>query len=231
MMTSDIGSGCTISSHHCACFEKLTEDEKRQLDAKSVIIKYKKGELIFKQGGFASHVLYIEKGLAKVFLDNGVNSLVLKIIPPGNMLGLTSISEESNTFQYSAMAYLDSEIKQVDITLFKQLLGQNPAFAKEVIDILISNSIQINGRFFCLTHKQSYGRLADILLCLSDRIFKSPEFELNLSRKDLAELSGLSPETAVRMLKKFKEEGLIKIEGKNFSILDYSRLKKISETG
>jgi CRP/FNR family transcriptional regulator len=231
MIMSDIGSGCTISTHHCACFEKLTENEQRQLDAKSVIIKYKRGELIFKQGGFASHVLYIEKGLAKVFLDDGVNSLVLKIIPPGNMLGLTSISEESNTFQYSAMAYLDSEIKQVDIGLFKQLLGQNPAFAKEVIDILISNSIQINGRFFCLTHKQSYGRLADILLCLSDRIFKSPEFELNLSRKDLAELSGLSPETAVRMLKKFKEEGLIKIEGKNFSILDYPRLKKISETG
>jgi CRP/FNR family transcriptional regulator len=66
---------------------------------------------------------------------------------------------------------------------------------------------------------------------LSDRIFKSPEFELNLSRKDLAELSGLSPETAVRMLKKFKEEGLIKIDGKLFSILDYPRLKKISETG
>lgn len=231
MTTTDQISGCTISSHHCACFEKLTGEEKKQLESKSVIIKYKKGELIFKQGGFASHVLYIEKGLAKVFLDDGVNSLVLKIIPPGNMLGLTSISEESNTFQYSAMAYLDSEIKQVDISFFKQLLGQNPAFAKEVIDILISNSIQINGRFFCLTHKQSYGRLADILLCLSDRIFKSPEFELNLSRKDLAELSGLSPETTVRMLKKFKEEGLIKIDGKFFSILDYARLKKISETG
>jgi CRP/FNR family transcriptional regulator len=230
-MIKDLSSVCTISTHHCACFEKLTEDQQEQLNAKSVTIKYKKGELIFKQGGFASHILFIESGLAKVFLDNGVNSLILKIIPPGNLLGLTSISDEANTFQYSAMAYLDSEIKQIDIGFFKQILGQNPAFAKEVIDILISNSIQINGRFFCLTHKQSYGRLADILICLSDRIFKSPEFELSLSRKDLAELSGLSPETAVRMLKKFKTEGLIKIDGRLFSILDYPRLKRISETG
>ncbi len=230
-MTTNQNSGCTISSHHCACFEKLTPDEKSQLDSKSVIIKYKKGELIFKQGGFASHILFIETGLAKVFLDDGVNSLVLKIIPPGNLLGLTSISDERGTFQYSAMAYLDSEIKQIDIGFFKQVLDSNAGFAKEVINILISNSIQINGRFFCLTHKQSYGRLADILICLSDRIFKNSEFELNLSRKDLAELSGLSPETAVRMLKKFKEEGLIKIDGKLFSILDYSRLKRISETG
>ncbi len=223
--------GCTLSSHHCACFEKLTPDEQRMLEAKSVVINYKKGEIICKQGGFASHILYIEKGLAKVFLDNGQNLLVLKIIPPGNILGLSSVSSDNNNFQYSAMAYLDSEIKQIDINYFKQLLLQNSKFAKEVIDILISNSVQINGRFFCLTHKQSYGRLADILLCLADRIFKASEFDLNLSRKDLAELSGISPETVVRMLKKFKDEGLIHIDGKRFQIIDYDRLKRISETG
>jgi len=49
----------------------------------------------------------------------------------------------------------------------------NTEFAKEVIEILSSNSVQVNGRFFCLTHKQSFGRLADIILCLSQRIFKA----------------------------------------------------------
>jgi CRP/FNR family transcriptional regulator len=80
-------------------------------------------------------------------------------------------------------------------------------------------------------HKQAYGRLADILLCLSDRIFKTQEFELPLSRQDLAELSGMSQETVIRLLKKLDEEGLIRMEGKNFTVLDYNRLKRISETG
>ena len=93
--------------------------------------------------------LTVEKGLAKVYLDDGINSLVLKIIPEGNLLGLSSISDENNTFQYSSMAYIDSEIKQIDIGFFKQLLGQNSAFAKEIIDIHGTNSAQINGRFFC----------------------------------------------------------------------------------
>lgn len=221
-------TGCTINSHHCACMEKLTDEEKRQLDAKSVTIRYKKGEIICKQGSFAPHILYVEKGLAKVFIDDGQNSLVLKVIPPGNLLGLTSISDGNNTFQYSSMAYFESEIKQIDISFFKQLLIQNSLFAREVIDILISNSIQINGRFFCLTHKQSYGRLADILLCLSERIFKNVEFDLNLSRKELAELSGLSAETTVRMLKQFKEEGLLTIDGKKLQILDYDKLDRKS---
>jgi len=223
--------GCTISSHHCECFSKLTAEEQLQIESKSVVIKYKKGEVICKQGGFASHIFYIEKGLAKVYIEDNQNMLVLKVIPPGNLLGLSSVSDENSNFHYSAMAYLDSEIKQIEINYFKQLLSQNPLFAKEVINILISNSVQINGRFFCLTHKQSYGRLADILLCLADRIFKASEFDLNLSRKDLAELSGISAETVVRMLKKFKEEGLIQIEGKRFRIIDYPSLKRISETG
>jgi CRP/FNR family transcriptional regulator len=230
-MNSDYLTGCTISSNHCDCFNKLTEEENKQLELKSVVINYKKGEVICKQGGFASHILFIQEGLAKVYLDNGQNSLVLKIIPPGNVLGISSINEENNTFQYSAMAYIDSEVKQVDIHFFNELLGRNSEFAKEVINILISNSIQINGRFFCLTHKQSFGRLADILICLADRIFKAHEFEMNLTRKDLAELSGISLETVVRILKKFKEEKLVYLEGSDFRILDYERLQRISETG
>ena len=157
--------------------------------------------------------------------------MILKLIPSGNLLGLTSLSEDYNTYQYSAMAYVDSQVQQIDIKAFRELINRNSVFAKEVIDILSSNSVQIYNRFFCLTHKQAYGRLADILLCLSDRIFKTAEFELPLSRKDLAELSGMSQETVIRMLKSFHDDGLIRMAGKNFTVLDYEKLKHISETG
>lgn len=224
-------TGCTISSHPCKCFEKLTPDEQQYLDDNSVTISYKKKEIICKQGSFVSHVMFVEEGLTKVFLDDGENSLVLKIIPGGNLLGLASLSEENNTYQYSAMAYVDTTIKQIDVRVFRELLAKNSNFSREVIDILSANSIQIYGRFFCLTHKQAYGRLADILLCLSDRVFKNPEFELPLSRKELAELSGMSSETVIRMLKKFNDEGLISMVGKSFKMMDPVRLKRISETG
>lgn len=225
------GTSCSISSHHCKCFEKLTKEEQSFLDANSVKIKYHKREVICKQGGFVSHVMFVEKGLAKVYLDNGVNSLVLKIIPSGNLLGLTSLSDDLNTYQYSAMAYVETEIKQIDISVFRQLVRSNAEFAKEVIDILSANSVQIYGRFFCLTHKQAYGRLADILLCLSNRVFKQAEFDLPLSRKDLAELSGMSSETVIRMLKKFSDDGLIQMNGKSLKVLDFDRLVRISEIG
>lgn len=231
MPNSNQYTGCTVSMHKCRCFEKLTEEESLMLDSKSVVIRYKKGEIISKKGSFSSHVMYLISGLAKVFIDDGVNTLVLKIVPSGTLFGLSSLSEGNTTFQYSAKAYIETEIRLIEIGAFREMLMRNAAFAKEVIDTLSSNSAQINGRFFCLTHKQSYGRLADILLCLSDRIFKAEEFELPLSRKELAELSGMSPETVIRMLKKFDEDGLINLDGKNLSIKDYGRLKRVSESG
>ncbi|MBU2555525.1 MAG: Crp/Fnr family transcriptional regulator [Bacteroidetes bacterium] len=231
MLNRDQYTGCTVSMGTSRCFEKLSEGEKSVLDAKSVIISYKKGEIITKKGSFASHVMYMVSGLAKVYLDDGVNVLVLKIVPPGKLFGLSSLSEENTSFQYSSMAYMDSEIKLIEVGVFKEMLEKNSAFAKEVIETLSANNAQINGRFFCLTHKQSYGRLADIILCLSDMIFKTKEFSLPLSRKELAELSGMSAETVVRMLKKFNDDGLIALDGKNIQLKDYSRLKKISESG
>ena len=224
-------SACTLSFHLCKCFEKLTPEQKDFLDANSVRIKYRKGEIICKQGGFVSHVMYMETGLAKVFLENGTNSLVLRITTDRNFLGLSSVSEEHPYFPYSAMAYIDSEIRQIEVKAFRSLMKQNFEFSKEIIDILSSNSLQIYGRFFCFTYKQAFGRLADILLCLADRIYMSAVFELPLSRKELAELSGMSPETVIRMLKEFNDEGLIRMDGKSIEILDYDRIKKISETG
>jgi len=224
-------TSCSISRHQCQCFEKLNDDEKRLVEENSVTIRYKKGEIICKQGGLASHILYMQKGLAKVFLDDGVNTLVLKIIPNENFLGLASVSAEFQTFQYSAMTYIDSEIKQIEVGVFNQLLKKNSDFAKEIINILSANSVQIYGRFFSLTNKQSYGRMADIILCIADRIFKTQEFELPLSRKDLAELTGMSSETVIRILKKFKDEGLIEMQGKVIKVTDYLQLAKISKTG
>lgn len=224
-------TSCTVGAPSCKCFEKLTEDEIRLLDENSVFIKYKKKELICKQGSFVSHIMFMEEGLAKVFIEDGKNSLVLKIIPKGNLLGLSSVSEESNTFQYSAMAYVDSVVRQIDVNVFRRLISQNIEFAKSVIDIMSANNLQVYGRFFCFTHKQAYGKLADILLCLAERIFNQYEFDLPLSRKDLAELTGMSSETVIRMLKKFNDDGLIVMEGNNFIIKDKNRLKNISEKG
>lgn len=224
-------NSCTVSNAKCICFDMLTEQEKELIEKNTINVTYKKGEVICKHGTFASHVIFLQDGLAKIFLEGLNDSLILKIITSGNLIGLTSVMEDNNVFHYSSSAYIDSKASLIDINVFRQIIKQNAEFASSIINILCENSLQTFGRFFCLTHKQLYGRMADILLCLSERIFKDRNFVLNLSRKELAELTGMSTESVIRMLKKFKDDGIITMEGKTVNVANYDLLRKISEYG
>jgi len=82
-----------------------------------------------------------------------------------------------------------------------------------------------------LTQKQMNGRVADALIYLSENIFKSNAFEMILSRKDLAEFTGMSTMSVVRTLKDLKNEGIIKDEKGKIDIKNTELLKKISQSG
>lgn len=224
-------NSCVVRTPEGTCFDLLTEDEKKMVDDNMVEVHYKKGEIICKQGSFASKIIFLSEGLVKVYLEGSPKNLVLTITPKNNLVGLPSIFEGNNTFLYSVSPYVDSWAKLIDINVFKQLLRQNATFASKIIDILNENTSQAYGRFFCLTRKQLHGRMADILMCLSERIFKSLEYDLPLSRNDLAELTGMSTESVIRIMKEFKDDELIKVSGKRILILSSERMRKIGAVG
>ncbi len=230
-MNSNYTNTCTVYDSRFSCFEELTEEQVKFVERNKVKVLFKKGETICKQGSFASHIIYLREGLAKVYLEHSPRNLVLKISPSGNLIGLPSIYDGNNIFLYSAAAYVDSEVELIEINTFKQLIRENAKFAYRVINVLNENTVQIYGRFFCLTNKQLHGRVADILLCLANRIFKTNEFNLPLTRNELAELTNMSTESVIRVLKDFNDDGLIEMTGKTFKIKNYDMLSKISEVG
>lgn len=226
-----IKASCTVSKNNINCFDFLSPEEKELVEKNKVTVEYKKGEIIAKQGTFTTHILNLIDGLAKVYYEAGDKNLILRIAPPSSLIGLTSLPLTQNVFQYTASAYVNTVVELIDINIIRQIILQNAKFASAVIDILCELAIQKNGRFFCLSHRQSYGKLADIILCLSGNIFKTSKFELLLSRKELAELSGMSTESVIRTLKNFQEDGLIKITGKTFEVINQDGLMKICQIG
>jgi CRP/FNR family transcriptional regulator len=222
---------CVSFVYELSCFDLLTEEEKALVDTRSLLVNFKKGEMICKQGSFASHIMYLEKGLVKIYLEGNPKDLILTITPQKNLMGLQALYEGNSTFLYSISTYTDSSVRLIDIQIFKQMLKQNPAFAYRVINILNESTSQSYGRFFSLTQKQLHGRLADILLCLSRKIFKSEAFELPISRSDLSDLTSMSTESVIRIMKDFKDDKIIDINNKSISLLDIPRLENISAKG
>jgi len=224
-------NGCSVGVNPLCCFDDLTQEEIAFIEENSVEVEYKRGETICKQGSFASHIMVLKKGLAKIYLENSNDSLILKILPAVNVIGLTALYDGNAVFPYSAQTYMDSTVKLIDINSFKSLISENAQFAAKIISLLAENSVIIHGRFFCLTKKQTYGRLADVLLCLAQRIYKMDKFPLQLTRKDLAEIASMSVESTTRILTKFKDDGLIAVNSESIEILDLDRLTDISQIG
>jgi len=73
--------------------------------------------------------------------------------------------------------------------------------------------------------------LADVILCLANRIYKTQKFPLQLSRKEFAELSGMSIESIARILTKFKADGLLEINNEYVEILDFEKMNRVSMHG
>lgn len=222
---------CTVASQGCKCFDALTDKQRKRIEDNELVITYRKGESIAKHGTFASHLVFVKDGLAKVYFEGDQDDMILKIAGPGSIIGLSSISQGPFIWQYSAIAYVDTVARLIDFNLFQDLFKINNDFAFEILKISGENSIQRTYRFYCLTHRQLFGKMADLLLCLSKRIYKSNQFELNLTRKELAELAEMAPENVVRILNSFKAEGLISYEGKQFEIVDQEGLEKVFQKG
>jgi CRP-like cAMP-binding protein len=74
-------------------------------------------------------------------------------------------------------------------------------------------------------------RVADSILYLSEYSNNSSEFEIILSRNELAEFSAMSMENTVRILAEFRANKIIELKGRTIKILDKEKLQKIAKDG
>ena len=85
--------------------------------------------------------------------------------------------------------------------------------------------------YISLAQKQVYGRIADVLLYLWEKVYNDSENGFILMRKDIAEFAACSTENVVTTLAKLNKEGVIKLKGKAIVINDLEKLKLLSRIG
>ena len=119
----------------------------------------------------------------------------------------------------------------LDINSVRELIDQNPRFGASILKMINEVTVRYYKRMACLTLKQLHGRFADLLLCLSLRIYKRNKFTVPLSRKDMAEIMNMSQESLSRVIKDYKTDKILEIGGSKFNILDFDKIQKLSMVG
>jgi CRP-like cAMP-binding protein len=209
----------------------LAETELEDVVNNSNVVIFNKKEFIFRQNTRTSHIMFVKSGFVKIFKEGrNAKFIILKVAVANDYLGLLSIYG-GDTHYYSASAIQPSEICFIDINVFNRILHSNGKFAAKIINKISGDGLFIFNRLMSQSHKQLPGRIADVILYFSDKIYKSDEFEFPLTRRELAELAGTTKESFIRTLAEFKHDKIIDLEGSRVIINSKKIVKTLSELG
>ncbi len=220
---------CRFCSMKSPLFKVLSDAELELINCNKRHVVFRKGEIIVKQGAPMSHVISFTSGIAKVYIEgSGDRNLVLQFIKPTNFLGAPGIYADQVHYS-SVRAVEESSVCFIDLHVFKQVIRENKRFAESFMELISWDGIFNYERFNCLTHKNIHGRLADSLIYLHEKIFNDRGNKIALSRQDMAELTGMSKDSVIRILKELEKEEVIENDGSIIQVKNMDRLIKISE--
>jgi len=233
-MTEFINGFKCIDCKHCfkksTLFNMLNSSELDLLNENRLEVAFKKGEIIYKQGTPLTHIVIINEGLGKIYLE-GVKgkNLILSYTKQYELNGGVGVFVDQRHHS-SLMAVTDCGACFIEISAFKSVLRSNALFMESYIKEHSQRVMHTYQQFAVLTQKNMEGRMAESILYLNNEVFRNGVIK-NVSKQDLAELTAMTKESAIRVLKEFKEDGLIEIENHNISILNQKALQQIALHG
>lgn len=212
-------------------FTHVTIDELTDICEIKEEKSYVKGDIITKEGEKINEFLYLKEGLVKLSKTTiEGKDQIISFSKPFDFVSLLSVFS-SDTYKYSVSAVDDSVVCILDLGVVKQHAKQNAMFTmdlmtrvSEATDKIVLDNLEIK-------RKHLRGRVAHVLLYFSDYIYGENEFELPISRREIAEYIGMTTENVIRTLSEFRKDKIIKIFGKDIQIADKKRLENISEFG
>ncbi len=187
------------------------------------------GKKIIKQGDKIKSFKYLQEGLIK--LHRKSKSGGEQIISFGKPMDFVSIQNifSNKRYSYSVTTLENSTICIFNLSIITDLIRSNGKFAEKIIETTNKASNRILSNSLDMISKSMYGKVASVLLFFQEQIYFSYGFDLPVSRKEIAQYTGLSIETVIRVISEFRRDGLIKVYGKRIEIIDKDSLVSIYE--
>jgi len=221
---------CSFCNYKSAATQKLSADELSVLDNNCARVKFQPGDVIIKQDSFSTNIIYIKSGLVKIHVKGPMRERIMKITKAPCYLCLpSSFGDKINHFSVTALE--ETNVCFIDVNIFKQFIYMNGDFAFQII--LEMSKAELINFSNCLNNaqKQNIGRIADAILFFANKIYESNSFDLPVSRQEMADLTGITRESASRILTEFHNEKIIDLQNRHLTILNEKLLREISEKG
>jgi CRP-like cAMP-binding protein len=210
--------------------DELPDDVLDVLLKNQEIIHFKKGEIVFKEGVRPQGVYYVKKGKVKRFTTGFEGrEYMFYISGERELLGHHGLlNDETNP--NSAETLEDSELIFLPKRNFLQALELSRDLQIKVMRNL-SHEFGVFVHFTKILAQYSVReKTALALLIVNEKYLSGGSLDavIELSREELASMVGTVKESLVRVLREFKDEGVIATKGRGIVIKDFDALIRTS---
>jgi len=230
-------SACTPEHRHqilrrVPFFQDLDDTAIAAINARFRAFAYDADEAIYRSGQSASELHVVADGHVRLvrYAQDG-RKVVLDVLALGEFFGGLSLLGDTE-YTDIAEAQTDCCVLGIRAAEFRDTLHQFPSVALHVLDYTSERLRAAHETIEGLSAHSVEERIAALLLRLGDKLGEeSPEgrlIQMPLSRRDIASMTGTTPETASRILSDFREADLIDSGRQWIALRDVERLMDVA---
>lgn len=211
-------------------FQNLSREELIEIIKMTGHTTYKKGETVFLEGMEASTLYLINEGKIKIFkYTKDGKEQILHILSEGDFFGELNLLKKGE-YSFNAEALSITKLCTLTNDRMKNIILERPEIGLKILEVagerlskletlaqnLATNDVEVRIANLLLDIKNEYGRYTQ----------EGVEVKIPITREDMSNYTGVARETISRKLKKFEDEGIIKLIGnKKIVILDEDKLE------
>lgn len=216
---------------HIRLFDDLSPAEMQEMERITRMEEIKKRQPLYLPGDPSSNVYLLKQGRVKIAnTASSGKEVTFDILEPGEVFGELDALEDSPR-STSAEALDDALICVIPRRDFDRYLAMHPNVTVKLTKLIGLRLKKIQNRVEDLVFRDVPARLAHLLLELrkSDGVAEGNGIRLRvkLTHQEMANLIGCSRETVSTTLGQFRDDGLIRMDGRTITIVNEKGLSRL----
>lgn len=220
----------TCSFSHLCLPVALNKTEIESLD--DIIERKKplhKHDKLIKMGDKFNSLYAVRVGSFKSYIsDEDGEEQIIGFHFPGDIIGFDALS--NNKHRSYTQALETAMVCELPYEVLDTMSVKFPKLRNQIMSFMSAEIKQDHDLMMLLNKRSAEERLIYFLASLSKRFeergFSHRQFNLSMTRNEIGNYLGLTVETISRLLTRFQKEGIIKVDGKLISILDFAAVKE-----
>jgi CRP/FNR family transcriptional regulator len=214
-------------------FRRVKPDDRERIANVASMRAFDAGERIFEEGDDSAFFFVVATGRIKVYkhAPDG-RDVILEMFGPGGPLGAVA-TYEARPYPASAVALEPASCLVIPRETFFALLEQYPSLVRGLLGSLSLRLVELTTRLTELTGGRIESRLARLFLKLADQLGRQEQggayIPLPLSRQELADLTGTTIETSIRVMSRWNKDQILLTQKDGFVLLDRATLERVAQ--